>query len=254
MMFRLILFVAALTFLPLHMARASGGEAEPLVHQHWHFSGAFGTYDRAALQRGYKIYREVCASCHSMKQLSFRNLTDLGYNENQIKAIAGEYSVEDGPNEEGEMFERPARPSDSFPAPFANDKAAAYANGGALPPDLSLIIKARHHGSDYVYGLLTGYEEAPHDAHLLDGQYWNKYMPGHVIAMAPPLSDGQVAYEDGSPDTTQQYAADVVEFLTWAGDPHMETRKRTGLKAIMFLVVFAFVMYAVKRQIWSDVH
>ncbi len=252
-MIRSLLLIAVLVLVPV-TGFAGGGETVPPPHHHWHFSGVNGTYDKAALQRGYKVYREVCASCHSMKQLSFRNLTDLGYDDSQVKAIAGEYSVVDGPNEEGKMFERPARPSDAFPSPFENDKAAAYANGGALPPDLSLIIKARHHGPDYIHAILTGYKDAPHDAHLLEGQYWNKYMPGHVIAMAPPLSDGQVAYEDGSPDTLDQYASDVVEFLTWAGDPYMETRKRTGMKAIIFLLVFAGVMYGVKRKIWSDVH
>ncbi len=246
--------VAAAVLAPAAAAFASGGEDVPPPHMHWHFSGPFGTYDKAALQRGYKVYREVCASCHSMKQMSFRNLEGLGYDESQIKAIAAEYTVEDGPNDEGDMFERPGRPSDAFPAPFANDKAAAFANNGAVPPDLSLIIKGRHHGPDYVYGILTGYEEPPADAHLMPGQNWNKYMPGHVIAMAKPLSDGQVAYEDESPATVDQYARDVAQFLTWAGDPYMETRKRTGAKAIMFLLVFAGIMYGVKRKIWASVH
>lgn len=250
---RAFLVAVVLAFMPVQ-GFASGGETVKPPHHHWHFSGVTGTYDKAALQRGYKVYREVCSSCHSMKQMYFRNLEGLGYDESQIKAIAGEYTTTDGPNDEGDMFERPARPSDRFPAPFANDKAAAFANGGAVPPDLSLIIKARHHGPDYVYSILTGYEEAPADAHLLAGQHWNKYMPGHVIAMAPPLSDGQVAYEDESPATVDQYASDVVQFLTWAGDPYMETRKRTGMKAIIFLLVFAGIMYGVKRKIWSDVH
>jgi len=253
MIMRVFLAAFVLVFVPPQVF-ASGGEAAKLPHQHWHFSGVSGTYDKAALQRGYKIYREVCASCHSMKRVYFRNLEALGYNENQIKNIAAEYSVEDGPNDEGEMFERTARSSDHFPSPFANDKAAAYANNGAVPPDFSLIIKARKYGPDYIFGILTGYEDPPHDAHLLDGQYWNKYMPGHVIAMPKPLSDGQVSYEDGSPQTVEQYSRDVVEFLAWAGDPYMETRKRTGLKVILFLMIFAGVMYGVKRKIWSDVH
>lgn len=227
--------------------------AEP-EHQHWHFSGISGTYDRAALQRGYKVYREVCAACHSMKRVYFRNLEGIGYDEGQVKNIAAEYSVEDGPNDEGDMFTRPARPSDPFPSPFPNDAAAKFANNGALPPDLSLITKARHHGPDYVYGILTGYAEPPAGVALLSGQYWNKIMPGNVIAMAPPLSDGMVAYEDETPMTVDQYARDVVEFLTWAGDPYMEERKRTGIKAILFLLVFTGIMYAYKRRIWSDVH
>jgi ubiquinol-cytochrome c reductase cytochrome c1 subunit len=152
------------------------------------------------------------------------------------------------------MYDRTARPSDAFPSPFPNDNAAKFANNGALPPDLSLIIKARHHGPDYIYSLLTGYAEPPAGTTLLTGQYWNKVMPGHVIAMQPPLSDGLVAYEDETPATADQYAKDVVEFLTWAGDPYMEERKRTGIKAILFLAVFALIMYAYKRRIWQDVH
>lgn len=232
---------------------AAGDAVEPPDIQ-WSFDGPTGTYDKAALQRGYKIYREVCAACHSMKRVAFRNLSALGYSEDQIKTIAAEYTVMDGPNDEGEMFERPARPSDHFKSPFANDNAAKYANNGALPPDLSLITKARHGGADYIYGILTGYEDAPHDHPLQSGQYWNKYMPGHVIAMAAPLSDGQVAYEDGTPQTMDQYARDVSHFLTWAAEPEMEARKRMGIKVILFLVVFAGMMYAVKRKIWAKVH
>ncbi len=252
MITRFVLFASVLAFLPFASAHASGGEK--LQHQEWHFSGAAGTYDRAALQRGYKIYREVCSGCHSMNRLYFRNLEDLGYNENQIKNIAAEYSVMDGPDDEGEMFERPARPSDHFKAPFANEKAAKASNGGALPPDLSLITKAREGGADYVYGILTGFEEPPEGTSLMEGQHWNRQMPGHIIAMAPPLSDGMVSYDDGSPETVQQYARDVAEFLTWAAEPHMETRKRTGIKVIIFLLAFAGVMYSYKKKIWAKVH
>ena len=234
-------------------AYASGDAVEP-SHQHWHFNGPFGSYDKAAMQRGLKVYREVCAACHSLKRVYFRNLEALGYDENQIKNIAAEYTITDGPDDEGEMFERPGRPSDHFKSPFANDNAAKSVNNGALPPDLSLITKARHHGPDYVHGILTGYHTPPEGTTLLEGQYWNQYMPGHVIAMAPPLSDGVVAYEDGSPETVEQYSKDVVNFLTWAADPYMEERKRTGIKVLIFLAVFAGLMYAVKRKIWSDVH
>lgn len=236
------------------LAAGGGHEATPLVKQDWSFSGPFGTYDKAALQRGYKVYREVCAACHAMKRVSFRNLQAIGYNEGEIKAIAAEYTVTDGPNDEGEMFDRPGRPSDHFKSPFANDKAAMYANNGALPPDLSLIIKARHGGADYVYGLLTGYSEPPEDAHLLAGQHWNKAMTGNVIAMAAPLSDGQIAYEDGTPTTVNQYAKDVSHFLTWVAEPEMEERKRMGVKVVLFLLLFAGIMYGVKRKIWSKVH
>jgi ubiquinol-cytochrome c reductase cytochrome c1 subunit len=231
---------------------AAGGAVE-LEHQDWHFDGFTGTFDRAALQRGLKVYREVCSACHSMKRIAFRNLADLGYNEAQIKNIAAEYIVTDGPDEDGEMFERPARPSDYFPSPFANDNAARAANG-AIPPDLSLIVKARPHGADYLYGLLTGYEDAPADANLADGQYWNKVMPGHVIAMANPLSDDQVAYEDGTPTTVEQYSKDLTEFLAWAAEPEMEERKALGFNVLIFLIVFTGLMYAVKKKIWADVH
>lgn len=233
-------------------ALASGGTEAP-PHVHWEFSGPFGTYDRAALQRGLKIYREVCSSCHAVKHLAFRNLTDLGYNEEQVKAIAAEYTVTDGPDEDGEMFERPARPSDRFPSPYPNENAAKAANGVA-PPDLSLIVKARHHGANHVFGILTGYEEAPEDHPLADGQHWNKYMPGHVIAMAKPLSNGQVTYEDGTIETVEQYAQDVAQFLAWASEPDLEARKRFGISALIFLAVFAGVMYRLKKAVWKDVH
>ena len=247
---------------PAAATHAQGGEAHaPAAHttihppeQHWHFNGMFGTYDKSAMQRGLKVYREVCSACHSLKRVYFRNLEALGYDEGQVKAIANEYTIHDGPNDDGDMFDRPGLPSDAFVSPFANDNAAKASNGGALPPDLSLIIKARHSGPDYVYGILTGYGEPPTGTTLLPGQNWNKYMLGHIIAMAKPLSDGQVAYEDGSPQTVEQYAHDVVNFLTWAADPYMEERKRTGIKVIIFLLIFAGVMYGVKKKIWSDVH
>lgn len=236
----------------LGVAIASESAAPP--SQVWPFSGPFGTYDRASLQRGYQVYREVCSSCHAMKRLRYRELADLGYSEAQIKAVAAQYSVMDGPNDEGEMFERPARPSDSFKSPFPNDQAARAANGGALPLDLSLIVKARAGGANYVYALLTGYGEAPKDHVLMPGQYWNSVMSGGVIAMPPPLSDGQVTYADGSAQTVSQYARDVSQFLTWASDPVMEERKSTGFKALLFLAVFTGVFYAAKRKIWSDMH
>ncbi len=235
------------------MAMAAGGGPAP-EKKDWHFDGINGTYDRAALQRGFKVYKNVCSACHSMKQLYYRNLEALGYDENQVKNIAAEYTVTDGPDDEGEMYERPAIPSDRFFSPYANEAQAKAANNGAYPPDFSLIAKARKYGPDYLYALLTGYDDAPADVTLMDGQYWNKYMPGHIIAMAPPLSDGIVAYEDGSDETVSQYAKDVSEFLMWAADPHMEERKQTGIKVILFLLAFAGVMYAYKKKIWSDVH
>lgn len=235
-------------------ASMAGKSTTPLPQQEWGFEGPFGTFDRAALQRGYKVYRNVCAGCHAMKRVAFRNLADIGYDESQIKAIASEYTYIDGPNDEGDMFERPGLPSDRFKSPFANDNAAKANNGGALPPDLSLIVKARADGSNYLYGLLTGYEPAPEGVKLLDGQYYNKYMPGHIIAMAPPLADDAVVYEDGAPQTVEQYAKDLTEFLTWASEPSMEARKKTGFNVLLFLIVFAGIMYAIKKKIWSDVH
>lgn len=238
-------------------AQAAGDQVKP-PSQAWSFyngpAGMFGYYDQASMQRGMKIYREVCAACHGLKRVYFRNLTALGYNESQIKNIASEYTIEDGPNDEGDMFDRPKEPKDTFGSPFANDQAAKYANNGAMPPDLSLITKARANGPDYLYALLTGYKEPPAGEHVAEGQYWNAYFPGHKLSMAPPLSDGQVAYEDGSPETLDQYARDVTHFLTWAADPYMEERKKAGLKVLIFLLVFAGIMYSVKKKIWKSAH
>ena len=234
-------------------AHAAGDVVKP-PSQSWSFDGFHGTYDRAALQRGYQVYAQVCAACHSMDRLYYRDLAALGYNPAQLKTIAANYSVIDGPDDEGEMFERPALPSDSFVNPYPNKKAAAFVNNGAMPPDLSLIAKARAGGADYIFSLLTGYKEPSHGTELLPGQYWNKYMPGHVIAMAPPLSDGLVAYEDGTPETAAQYAMDVAHFLTWAAEPHMEKRKQIGIMAFLYLLVFTGVMYAAKRKIWANKH
>lgn len=225
-----------------------------LEKQDWPFKGAFGTYDRAALKRGFEVYRQVCASCHSMDRLYYRNLTEIGYSPSEVKEIAAEYMVMDAPNEEGEILERKATPGDHFKAPFANRQAAMYANNGAAPPDMSLLVKARHGGADYIYGIITGYAEPPVDVTLRQGQYWNKVMAGHVIAMAPPLTDGQVSYADGTEGTVPQYAKDVAQFLAWASEPHLEARKRTGVKAFIFLLVFTMVMYSAKKRIWKNVH
>lgn len=218
----------------------------------WSFKGPLGTFDRGELQRGFQVYKQVCSACHAMDLLSYRNLAALGYTEDEVKAIAAEYTVMDGPNDEGEMFERPARPSDRFVNPYPNDAAAKYANGGAMPPDMSLIAKARKGGADYLHALLTGYKEPPEGMVLGNNQHYNKYMAGNIIAMAAPLSDGIVGYEDGSPETVDQYARDVSAFLTWAASPELETRKQTGVKVILFLIVFAGIMYMVKKKVWSD--
>lgn len=248
--FALIIFSACFLF-PVAGIAAGDGEKPPA--QDWSFDGITGTFDRGALQRGFQVYSQVCAACHSLKHLSYRNLTALGYSEAQVKAVASQYTVMDGPDDEGEMFDRPAKPSDRFVSPYPNEKAARYANNGALPPDLSLIAKARVNGPDYLYALLTGYEDPPEGETLGEGQYWNKYMAGHKIAMAAPLSDDMVGYEDGSETTVSQYSKDVTTFLMWAAEPHLEKRKRTGIKVILFLMVFFGIMYAVKRKIWADV-
>lgn len=233
----------------------AGGSHEPVLpKQTWHFQGITGSYDRAALQRGFQVYKQVCAACHGLKRVAYRNLSALGYTEDQIKSVAAEYSIIDGPDEEGEMFERPGRASDHFKKPYANDNQAKAVNNGALPPDLSLIVKARMGGPDYLYGIMTGYETPPPGMELSSTQHWNKYFPGNKISMPAPLIEGAVAYEDGSPTTVDQYARDVTEFLAWASEPEMEVRKQTGIKVLFFLIVFAGLMYAVKRRIWAKVH
>ncbi len=227
--------------------------AEP-PHQKWPHQGVFGMYDKAALQRGFQVYKEVCSSCHSMKLLSYRDLTQLGYTPDQVKTVAAENTITDGPNDDGEMFERPARPADRFRSPFPNDKAARAANGGALPPDMSLLSKAREHGDDYIYGILTGYEEKPADFDLMPGLNYNKYFAGHQIAMAKPLNEGQVTYTDGTANTLEQEARDVTQFLAWASEPHMEQRKGMGLKVMIFMLAFCGIMVAAKRKLWANIH
>ena len=240
-------------------AIAAGGEVH-LKHQHWHFEGPFGTYDRAAAQRGFQVYKEVCSACHSLQLVAYRNLMDLGLTENQVKAIAAEISVPDI-GDDGAAIERPARPSDRFKRPFANDAAAASANGGKAPPDLSVMIKAREDGANYVFSLLTGYvdfakltPEQIKEFSVTKDDNFNTYFPGHKIAMPAPLADGKVTYVDGTKATLDQMSADLVEFLAWASEPHMEDRKRTGVRVILFLLAMAGLMYAVKRQVWADKH
>jgi len=220
----------------------------------WSFDGFFGTYDKAQLQRGLQVFREVCSACHALDLVAFRNLSALGYSEAQVKALAAEYQVTDGPNDAGDMFQRPGIPADHFPAPFANEKAARAANGGAYPPNLSLIAKAREGGPTYVHALLNGYRDAPADVQMTEGMYYNLYFPGHQIAMAPPLSDGQVTYADGTRASVDQMGKDVSAFLMWAAEPHLEQRKQMGMKVLLFLLVFTGLMYAAKRRVWRDLH
>ena len=249
-----LIIAAAVVFAGLQAGTARAAEDTDPPARNWSFSGVFGQYDRAAMQRGLQVYREVCAGCHSLRLIAFRNLEALGYGEDEIEAIAAEYTVVDGPDDEGEMFERPGLPADRFPSPFANPKAAAAANNGAVPPDLSLMIKARDGGADYVHALLTGYVDPPDGVELLDVQSYNLYFPGHLTAMAPPLSEDAVAYGDGTPATVERMASDVVSFLAWTAEPTMEERKRMGIKVILFLLVFTGVLYAVKRKVWAGLH
>ena len=233
---------------------AHAAEAVSIPSQSWSFSGPFGKFDQAATQRGLQVYRAVCAGCHSLDLIAFRNLAALGYSEEEIKAFAAEAEVEDGPDDEGEMFTRSGLPADYFPAPFPNPKAAAAANGGAVPPDLSLMTKARKGGADYLYALLIGYVDPPADFDLMEGLSYNAYFPGHQIAMAAPLYEDAVEYSDGTPATVEQMAHDVTNFLVWAAEPEMEVRKGMGIKVMIFLVVFCVVLYAAKRKIWADIH
>ena len=234
-------------------ALAAGGDVA-LTKRDWSFNGPFGTFDKAAMQRGFQVYREVCAGCHSMQYIAFRNFADLGYNEAEIKAIAAEYDVEDGPNDEGEMFTRPGIPADRMPSPYPNDNAARAGNGGALPPDLSLIAKARANGPDYLYSLLIGYKEAPASMNVPDGMYYNDAYPGNLIAMPQPLYGDDVTYADGADASIEGSAADLTQFLMWAAEPKMEARKRIGVAVVFFLSIFVVLSVMAKRRVWADLH
>ena len=225
-----------------------------MPHQEWSFSGPFGTFDRAALQRGFQIYSEVCSNCHSLNLLAYRDLSALGYSDDEVKAIAAQKEVTAGPNDEGDMFQRPAQPSDHFVPPFPNDQANRAAHNGALPPDLSLIVKARAGGPDYVYAILTGFQAPPAGVTIPDTMNYNLYFPGHQIAMPPPLADDIVTYADGTKATLSQEAHDVTTFLTWAAEPTLEERERTGAKVLIFLFGMTGVLYLAKRKIWAEVH
>ena len=224
------------------------------IKNNWSFEGVFGTFDRASLQRGYQVYQEVCSGCHSVQYLSYRNLSEEGgpeFSLDEAKAIAAQFEVTDGPNEDGEMFTRPGRLSDKFVSPFPNAKAAAAANGGAYPPDMSVLAKARKGGADYIYSLLMGYEKAPAGYELDDGVYYNKYMPGHKIKMAEPISDGVVEYVDGTETSKAQIAKDVTTFLVWAADPHLEARHKMGFKVFFYLIILLILVYLSKQRVWS---
>ncbi len=272
------IMLAALAFAAPSAALANEGvkhEDRPL-HYSWSFSGFFGHYDQAQLRRGFRIYRDVCSSCHSIKLLAFRNLGEPGgpaFSPEEVTQIAASYKIKDGPNATGDFVDRPGRPSDHFPPPFANEQAARAALGGGYPPDMSVLAKARGYsrgfptflldglpglvyqeaGVDYIASLLQGYRDAPKDMTLSDGQYYNIYMPGRRLGMIQPLLDGAVAYDDKTPQTVDQYAQDISAFLMWSAEPHLDQRKSIGRGVVGFLIVFAGLLYFVKRRIWASV-
>jgi cytochrome c1 len=268
----LLAFALAASLSAVTVQVASAEDAPP--RQTWSFSGPFGTYDQAQLQRGFQIYKEVCSTCHSIKMLAFRNLADPGgpgFTEAQAATVAAGYQVTDGPNDQGAMFQRPGTIADHFPPPFPNDQAARAALGGKLPPDMSVLAKARSHewgfprfvidaftmyqedGPDYIHAILNGYTDAPKDFPLPPGGQYNKYFPGGAIGMPKPLSDGQVQYTDGTPMTVDQYGKDVGAFLMWAAEPKLDERKRLGFQVMIFLIVLSGLLYFTKKKVWSDV-
>tara|TARA_B100000780_G_scaffold247509_1_gene192485 strand:- start:142 stop:921 length:780 start_codon:yes stop_codon:yes gene_type:complete len=236
--------------------QVNAAEKVELLKTEWSFKGLFGKFDRGSLQRGYQVYTEVCSSCHSMKYLSYRNLAEKGgpeFSEEQVKAIAANFEVTDGPNNDGEMFTRAAKLSDKFVMPYANVKAAQAANGGAYPPDMSVLAKARSGGVDYIYSVLLGYEDPPIGMTLDEGVYYNKFMYGNNIKMSQPLSDGLVEYSDGTIASEEQMAKDVATFLMWAAEPHLEARHQMGFKAIVYLIILTVLVYFSMKRIWSRV-
>jgi cytochrome c1 len=268
-----LVLTAALCGLLTLSARAQEEAATPPM-QHWSFAGPFGQYDPQQLQRGFKIYREVCSNCHSLKLVAFRNLADPGgpgFTEAQAAAIAQSFQVTDGPDDKGQMFQRPGKPADYFPLPFPNDQAARAALGGGLPPDMSTLAKARTYeegfpwfiidaftmyqeqGPDYIHAIINGYTKAPAGFPLPPGTYYNEYFPGHAIKMPPPLHDGQVKYTDGTPETLDQYGRDVAAFLMWASEPKLDQRKRLGFQVMLFLIAFTGLLYFTKKKVWHEV-
>ena len=234
----------------------AAGEQSDLLEVDWSFKSFFGKFDRASLQRGYQVYTEVCASCHSLKHLSYRNLAEKGgpeFTELEAKAIASNFEVTDGPNSDGEMFDRPAKLSDKFVMPYANVQEAIAANGGAYPPDMSVLVKARSGGANYIYSVLMGYDEPPAGMELDDGVYYNKYMYGNKIKMSAPLSDGIIEYSDGTNPSVEQMSKDVTTFLMWAAEPSLEARHQMGFKAIVYLIILTILVYFSMKRIWSRV-
>ena len=246
-----VLSLLLISFKPLQSA-----EMVDPIKVDWSFKGLTGTFDRASLQRGFQVYKEVCASCHSMQYLSYRNLGESGgpeFSEQEVKAIAASFEITDGPDSQGEMFTRPGRPSDKFKSPYPNIQAATAANGGAYPPDMSVLVKARKGGANYIYSVLVGYEDPPAGMKLDDGVYYNKYMIGQKIKMPNNLMDGLVEYADGTESTVDQMAKDVTTFLAWAAEPELEERHRTGVKVIIYLILLTTLVYLSMKKIWSRI-
>ena len=248
--------ILSILLISFNFSALNSAEKVEYLKTDWSFKGLFGKFDRGALQRGYQVYTEVCASCHSMKYLSYRNLAEKGgpeFSEAEAKAIAASFDVTDGPNTDGEMFRRPGKLSDKFVMPYENVEAAKAANGGAYPPDMSVLIKARGGGANYIYSLLQGYDEPPTGINLDDGVYYNKYMYGNKIKMSAPLSEGIVEYSDGTQASVQQMSKDVTTFLMWAAEPHLEARHQMGFKAIVYLIILTVLVYFSMKKIWSRI-
>ncbi len=253
--FKLVFIIFILTIF-LSFKVFSSEDTNKLLSTDWSFKGFTGKFDRASLQRGYQVYTEVCASCHSMKFLSYRNLTEKGgpeFSKEQTEAIAANFEVTDGPNNDGDMFMRPAKLSDKFVKPYENIQQAKASNGGAYPPDMSVLVKARSGGANYVYSVLLGYDDPPSDIIIEDGVYYNTYMTGNKIMMPNPLSEGLVEYNDGTIATEEQMAKDVVTFLSWAAEPHLEARHKIGFKAIIYLIILTILAYLSMRRLWSRI-
>lgn len=252
---KFFLALVAILIFPHYLmaAGAKNGAINPKRLQ-WEFDGIFGRFDRASIQRGFQVYKEVCSSCHGIKRIAYRNLSEIGFTKQEIQQIASDYLVIDGPDEEGEMFERLALPADKYVSPYLNENAARAANGGAYPPDLSLIIKARVDGANYLYSLLNGYKEAPENFHLTEGKYYNPYFEGRQIAMPEPLNDDlQIEYIDGTFASKEQMTIDIVNFLQWAAEPEMEERKKMGVRTMIFLIILFLLLLAAKKAVWSRV-
>ena len=226
-------------------------EAPHPPHYAWPHKGYYSGFDSAALRRGFEVYRQVCSTCHSLEYKSYRELIGVTHTEEQAKALARSVEVTDGPNDQGEMFQRPGKLFDHLPKPYPNEEYARYINNGAIPPDLSLIVLGRHGGEDYVFSVLTGYHDAPAGLTLRDGLHYNVYFPGNAIGMAKPISDGIVEFEDGTPATETQMAKDVASFLTWCSMPEHDERKRNGAKLALAFVVLAGLLGYQKRLIWA---